>query len=103
MMLNRLLRVVFVGLITYRIARLVTADEGPGSSDNPVGYLDRARAHFEIPRQDTWWRRGFACIACVSFWVAPVVAFAFARSSQALADGLAASSVAILMSRNVRA
>jgi hypothetical protein len=91
-------RIVIAGLIAYRVSRIVIADDGP------FDVLANLRARASINKQDTWWRRGLACMACVSFWVGVVSIFVLGERELigVVSGGLAASTIAILVSRNAK-
>jgi hypothetical protein len=51
-------------LATYRVARMLTQEDGPFDA------FAQLRGH---AGQRTWVGRGIHCVLCVSFWVAAVV------------------------------
>lgn len=61
-------------LATYRVARMLALEEGPGL---PIGdKLKRRKGIFKRVRekidleQETWVGRGVNCVLCLSFWLA---------------------------------
>lgn len=62
-------------LATWRVAHMVTSEEGP------LGIFDRWRAGFDrFAAVDRWaWlQRGVNCVLCVSFWLSVPAALFFA-------------------------
>lgn len=60
------MRHALIILATYRLAYLVTREEGPFS------LFERLRSRVD-PTQATWVGRGLNCLWCVSFWLAWLV------------------------------
>lgn len=64
-----MITLIFAALATYRLALLITQEEGPFE----VGTWVRNR----FVRQD-WLGRGIRCILCTSFWISlPISLFMF--------------------------
>lgn len=62
-------------LATYRVAHMVTSEEGP------FAIFDRWRACFDRFGADerwSWLQRGVNCVMCVSFWLSIASALFFA-------------------------
>lgn len=60
-------------LATHRVSRMIAIEEGPFSMFSWIrGKLDAD--------QKTWLGRGISCIACVSFWVAGIIALLIGAS-----------------------
>lgn len=58
---------LIASLAVWRIARMITLEEGPFSVFSWIrGRID--------PRQQSWVGRGLSCLACVSFWLAALAA-----------------------------
>lgn len=58
---------LIASLAVWRVARMITLEEGPFSVFSWIrGRVDA--------RQQTWIGRGLSCLACVSFWLAALVA-----------------------------
>src|SRR5262249_55240931 len=54
---------VLASLATYRLARMVASEEGPG------GVFVKLRGVLDADQQ-TWFGRGMNCQLCVGFWLA---------------------------------
>ncbi|MCC7208321.1 MAG: hypothetical protein IT323_13520 [Anaerolineae bacterium] len=94
------LRFVIAALAVYRVARMIAAEDGPFDA------FSRARHRFGIETQATWWQRGFACIACISFWlglfVAALYGFGLVQPwMEWVMFGLALSCVSVVLMRKV--
>jgi len=57
------LPLLIAALVTYRLARMIAWEEGPG------GVFVRLRGKLD-PDQQTWLGRGLNCPLCVGFWLA---------------------------------
>ena len=98
--MNLLALALVAGLGAYRIARIVVSEDGPWD------VVTRFRAWLKIDKADTWWRRGMACVACVSFWTSLALAFvAVVASTGSLTElllvWLAAACVCVVLMRRV--
>jgi len=84
---------LLAALATFRLAYLVSQEEGPWSLATRLrGALD--------PDQQTWLGRGLNCVFCVSFWAAwPTLALAATSWGWWVVAGLALSSVSMLLKR----
>ena len=71
---NELWRFARTGWAVYRLARMLTLEEGP------LGMWAYVRGHID-PRQETWLGRGLNCPLCVGFWLALFAAL-FRRGSR---------------------
>jgi hypothetical protein len=60
---------IVASLATYRLARMVTQEEGP------FGIFVRWRGAID-PDQETWVGRGVNCALCVGFWIALPMSYA---------------------------
>ena len=60
------LMLVIAGLATYRLARMLSREEGPWS----LFLLTRKKID---PEQKTWIGRGIRCPLCLGFWVGIVL------------------------------
>jgi hypothetical protein len=94
------LRFLVAALAVYRVARMIAAEDGPFDA------FTRARRHFGIEKQETWWQRGFACIACISFWLGLLVAALYGFGLvpawlEWVMVGLALSAVSVILMRRV--
>lgn len=88
--------VLLVCLATWRISRIVVAEDGP------FDVLARLRAKLRVNDQATWIQRGLACVACVSFWIGLVLSFWIWRVSMiSLLVGLTASAVSVILAKKV--
>src|SRR5262245_51266505 len=65
------LALILAALATYRLARMVTQEEGP------LDIFVKLRGAID-PDQKTWLGRGINCALCVGFWVSLGVAFLLA-------------------------
>lgn len=61
--MSRPLLLLIAALATYRLARMVAWEEGPGA------VFTRLRGRID-PDQATWIGRGLNCPLCVGFWIA---------------------------------
>ena len=61
--------VLVIGLAAYRVARIVVAEDGP------FDMFAKARAALRVDQQDTWVKRGLACVACVPSILSPASAY----------------------------
>lgn len=94
--MDKLYLFILLSLSVWRISRIVVMEDGPGD----VFRLIRER--LGIHMQDTWLRRGLACIGCISFWLGlagGVMLFGF--TAHALLAGLGASAVSVILMRKV--
>lgn len=66
---------ILATLGTYRVARMLTQEDGPFDAFAQL----RGRVG-----QRTWVGRGFHCVLCVSFWVAALVAVLLAATATIL-------------------
>lgn len=82
---------LLIVLATYRAARMVAIEDGPGD------VFSRLRGRLD-PDQQTWIGRGLNCLYCVSFWAAPVVLGLYVLAP-AVVWWLAASAAAALVWR----
>lgn len=80
-----LLSFIISSLATYRLTRLIIAEEGPFS------LMQRLR---ESADEDAWIGRGLACPWCLSFWLGPLcAALTHHKAGRVVVEGLAVSSV----------
>lgn len=96
-MIDFLALVLIVGLATYRISRMIVAEDGP------FDVLAKARHALTQRVGDTWITRGFGCVPCVSFWVslALSVVLTGAGAGMWFTGWLAAACVAVILARRV--
>lgn len=90
-MLLQPIALILAALATWRVAYMITTEEGPFSLFTTLrGALD--------PDQRTWLGRGLNCVFCVSFWAAwPMLALALTWWGQFVVTGLALSTGAIAL------
>lgn len=98
--MNLLALAILAGLGAYRVARIIVSEDGPFDA------FARLRAELKVDKQDTWIRRGLACVACVSFWTAAVFAVPATIASGAgfgvfVPVWMAAACVAVVLMRRV--
>jgi hypothetical protein len=62
-----LVALALAALATYRLARMISGEEGPGA------IFTKLRGRFD-PDQATWIGRGLNCQLCVGFWLALPIA-----------------------------
>jgi hypothetical protein len=60
---------IVASLAAWRIARMIAIEEGPFS------IFARLRGAID-PNQKSWIGRGLGCMACLSFWIAGLLAWA---------------------------
>jgi hypothetical protein len=63
-----LVALTLAALAVYRLARMISSEEGPGA------IFTKLRGRFD-PDQQTWIGRGLNCQLCVGFWLALPIAF----------------------------
>lgn len=73
--MSDLTRLVLGGLASFRLARMLALEEGPG------GVFDRVRGRCD-PQQTTWLGRGLNCPLCVGFWTSLLMAVLLWDGSQ---------------------
>jgi hypothetical protein len=65
-----MLETILAILATYRVARMLTTEDGP------FDLFAKLRERID-PRQETWVGRGINCPLCVGFWVSFAVSLVF--------------------------
>lgn len=72
---------ILIALATYRTARMVALEDGPGDVFPALrNWAARRFVGVEIAPgmlADHWIARGLACPLCVGFWIAPLMAAAW--------------------------
>lgn len=92
---------LIAALACFRMALMVSSEEGPGlpwgtPEQRKRGMFTRLREHIDpTGNQDNWKARGINCPWCVSFWAAPV-AIMFIHYAPLIALWLAISGAAVL-------
>lgn len=87
---------LLLALVVWRICRIVVAEDGP------FDVFAKLRDRFGVMTQKTWMQRGFACMACVSFWLGIIAAvLRFGWSVESVIYGLALSAVSVILMRRV--
>lgn len=78
---------IVAALATFRLVRLIIAEEGPFS------LMLKLRGRLD-PDQHTWLGRGMVCPWCLSFWLGPLlITTQRTRIGQLLIEGLAVSAL----------
>ena len=87
---------VIISLSVWRISRIAVMEDGP------FDVFRKAREALGIHLQDTWIRRGLACIGCISCWFGLASGvIVYGLSVHAILAGLSASAVSVILMRKV--
>jgi hypothetical protein len=86
-----------VSLATWRVARMVIAEDGPAD------VFSILRHKLGVNKQETWIQRGLGCLACVSFWLALAASLTLSTSPLLwrVIEAMAISAVSVIMMRKI--